>query len=297
VARAVDALKAFDVDDPDDSQLLFTLNDPLTGKRIKLKHRMKSFAKKLGADTYVDRGGIPRQWPWTPRQFRRFFAVMYIYRWFGKKETLAHHLRHHDLQTANDYLRLDPEVADIWLKEIANYKTFIAERVAANDGSFAGPMGDRLQKYIERVRRMLDQSVMIVPEEKVEVILRLMKKLHLVVTVKGWVTCCCPATQGSCERAACRKDAGFAPGSVGPDFTAAGPSICPACPWALVSEGNADFIELELDRLTETEAQASGVFAELASEKVVVLSQYRESLRKSFQSGGLNGAEPLDARR
>ncbi|WP_430257276.1 hypothetical protein [Neorhizobium sp. IRS_2294] len=282
VARAVEAMKSMDADNPDVSQSLFILNDPLTGKRIKLKHRMKSFAEKLGADAYVGRGGISLSWNWTPRQFRRFFAVLYIYRWFGKKETLAHHLRHHDLQTANDYLRLDPEVSDIWLKEIANYKTFVAERVAANDGSFAGPMGDRLQKYIERVRRVLDQNVMIIPEEKAEVILRLMKKLHLVVTVKAWVTCCCPATQGGCERAACRKDAGFASGSVGPDFVAAGPSICPGCPWALVSEGNVDFMELELEELTDTAAQASGVFAELASEKVVVLSRYRESLRKSF---------------
>lgn len=284
VARAVDALKALDLDNPDDSQLLFTLNDPLTGKRIKLKHRIKDFAERLGADNYVGKGGVSLKWNWTPRQFRRFFAVLFIYRWVGKKETLAHHLRHHDLQTANDYLRLDPEVSDIWLKEIANYKVFIAERVAANDGSFAGPLGDRLQKYIQRVRRMLDQSLMIVPEEKAEVILRLMKKLHLVVTVKGWATCCCPATQGGCERAACRKDAGFAPGSVGPDFVAAGPSICPSCPWALISEGNVDFIELELEELSETAAQASGVFAELAKEKVVVLSQYRESLRNSFNS-------------
>jgi hypothetical protein len=268
-----------DVDNPAEDQRLFTLNDPVTGKRINLKHNVQGIAKKLGADSYVRRNSVTEKWHWTPRQFRRFFAVMFIYRWFGKKETLAHHLRHFDLQTANDYLRLDPETSDIWLKEIADYKAFVAEKVVANDGSFLGPMGDRLQKYIERVRRMLNESVMIVPEEKAEVILRLMKKLHLVVTVKPWVTCCCPNTQGGCERAACRKDAGFAAGSVGPDFVAAGPSICPGCPWALISQGNIDFIELELEEVTESAAQVSGAFAELASEKVVALSRYRESLR------------------
>ncbi len=279
VARAVEFLKGLDVDDPADEQKLFTLNDPISGKRIKLKHNVKGLAAKLGTDSYVRRDGVAEMWEWTPRQFRRFFAVLFIYRWFGKKETLAHHLRHYDLQTANDYLRLDPETSDTWLREIANYKSFVAEKVAANDRQFVGPMGDRLQKHIDRVRRMIDQNLMIVPEEKAEVILRLMKKLHLVVTVKPWATCCCPNTQGGCERAACRKDTGYAPGATGPDFVAAGPAICPGCPWALISQGNIEYIELELEELTESTAQVSGVFAELASEKIVALSQYRESLR------------------
>ncbi|MBX5014950.1 hypothetical protein [Rhizobium lentis] len=280
VARVVETLKAFDLSEPGDDQRLFRLNDPVSGKKIKLLHNMNGLAAKLGANTCVNRGGVEQQWIWTPRQFRRFFAVLYIYRWFGKKETLAHHLRHRDLETANDYLVLDPEVSDIWLKEIADYRTFIAERVVAKDKAFIGPMGDRLQKYIQRVRRTLDQSVMIVSEEKAEVILRLMKKLHLVVTVKPWATCCCPNTQGGCERAACRKDVGFRPGETGPDFIAAGPSICPGCPWALISEGNEDYIGQELEELTESVAQVSGAFADLASEKIVVLSQYRESLRE-----------------
>ncbi|OLP44546.1 site-specific integrase [Rhizobium oryziradicis] len=280
VARAVETLRSFDVDDPDEDQRLFTLNDPATGKRIKLDPAIQSIARTLGAAKYSDKHGQVLEWKWTPRQFRRFFAVMYIYRWQGKKETLAHHLRQYDLETANDYLHLDPEAAMIWLKEITAYKVFVAERVAANDDEFVGAMGDRFRKFVKRVQRKLDETVMVVSEQRAAIILRLMAKQHIVLTVKPWATCCCPHTEQGCERAACRQAAGFEKGDVGPDFRAAAPSVCPSCPWALISQGNVSYIESEIEELTETATQATGVFAELASEKVVVLSRYRDSLKR-----------------
>ncbi|MBB3352681.1 integrase [Rhizobium sp. BK049] len=279
VARAVEALRAFDVDNPDDGQNLFTLNDPVSGRRIKLKATIKGIAHKFGVDSYVDRGGKKLAWEWTPRQFRRFFAVLFIYRYHGKKETLAHHLRHYDLETANDYLRLDPETSAIWLKEMAGYKIFVAHRIAEGD-ELVGAMGDRLKKFVQRLRRKFEDAVKIVPERMAAIILRSMSKQHLVLTPKPWATCCCPHTEGGCERAACRKEAGFEQGAVGPDFAVAGPAICPACPWALISQGNVGYIELEIEELEASAVQASGVFAELASEKVVVLSKYRESLKR-----------------
>lgn len=280
VARAVETLRSFDADDPGEDQRLFTLNDPATGKRIKLNPGIQSIARTLGVAKYTDKNGQALEWKWTPRQFRRFFAVMFIYRWQGKKETLAHHLRHYDLETANDYLRLDPEAAAIWLKEITAYKVFVAERVAANDEEFVGAMGDRFRKFVKRVRRKLDETVMVVSEQRAAIILRLMAKQHIVLTVKPWATCCCPHTEQGCERAACRQESGFEKGDFGPDFRAAGPSICPSCPWALISQGNVNYIELEIEEMTETAAQATGVFAELASQKVVVLSKYRDSLKR-----------------
>ncbi|TAW57585.1 site-specific integrase [Rhizobium ruizarguesonis] len=279
VARAVETLRAFDEDRASDSDLLFYFTDLKSGERRKIKaeERINVTARMVGAEAYQDKLGETRAWHWTTRQFRRFFAVLYIYRWYGKKETIAHHLRHYDLETANDYLRLDAETSATWLKEMENYKLFLAERIAANDDSVTGGMGERLKKYAAKVRRMLDQNVKVVPEGMVSAILRTMSRNHLVLTPKMWVTCTCPRTEDACRRAACRKLAGHEADDVGPDFAAAGPAVCPDCPFALLMDDNVQYLEAEIEELDATAREVSGIFAELAGANVVTMSSYREA--------------------
>ncbi|MGO8661533.1 hypothetical protein ACC805_12235 [Rhizobium ruizarguesonis] len=281
VARAVEALSAFDDGGASDSDHLFQLTDPESGKRrkIRVEDRINVMARLVGADTYQDTAGETRAWHWTTRQFRRFFAVLYIYRWYGKKETVAHHLRQYDIESANDYLRLDPETSAIWLKEMENYKLFLAERIAANDDSVTGGMGKRLKKFALKVRRKLEQNLKVVPEAMVSAILRTMSHNHLVLTPKMWVTCTCPRTEDASRRAACRKFACHQPDDVGPDFAAAGPAVCPECPFALLMEENLQYLEVEIEELDSTARGASGIFAELAAANVVTMSTYRGAMK------------------
>ncbi|MDX0563782.1 hypothetical protein GOD83_06825 [Sinorhizobium medicae] len=280
VAKAVECLLALGEAEAKEDGLLFHMNSLRYGRVVKpIFHRkIKDLARHLDSEAYVDSDGHQRRWIWEPRQFRRFFAVMFIYRFHGQKETLAHHLRHYDLETANDYLQLDPETSSIWLKEMANFRVHVATRIARGDNDFVGAMGDRLKKLAQRLRRMFEERVKLVPEKMAGVILKAMSKHHLVLKPKAWATCTCPQAETGARRAACRRVGGAASGEIGPDFESAAPSVCPGCPWALISQANVEYMSVEIEELERSAAQASGAFAELAMAEVIILSKYRESL-------------------
>lgn len=61
---------------------------------IEVGRYLDDFSKLVGVPTYKARDGKGEPWHWHPHQFRRFFAVLYFYRFDGASiEALSHHLR------------------------------------------------------------------------------------------------------------------------------------------------------------------------------------------------------------
>lgn len=285
VARAVEVLRSLTPDGrgaPDGP--LFQYLDPVTHKYSELgpERLLNPFAKSIGAREYAnDNNEKPKTWNWITRQFRRFFAVLFFYRYRGKLETLAHHLRHFNLQMTNDYVTLDPENAKIWTQEVWNYQVEVARDLVSGRSVYSGPMGKRLNKLVARLRDKFSSSVLVVSEIMGKALLRQMKKNQMVLTPKPWVTCTCPRSRRGCEKAACRKLAGFDINDIGPDFAAAGPTVCPECPWALIGPENLAHMDEQLEAMSVDTPSEHGVtiFAELQAANVIALGRFRDHLK------------------
>lgn len=284
VARAVKVLSSLS-DEPDEGEVgtLFTWFDPNLDRVVELKpeDRINDFAKLVGAHEHANDNGVKAPWHWTTRQFRRFFAVLFIYRYRGRKEVLAHHLRHFNLTMTDDYTSLDPEQAKIWIKEIHDYKVTIARDIVSGRVSYTGPMGEQLRKVHEKFASIFAKNVRVVSEATARVLLRTVTKRHLVFTPKPWVTCTCPRNASGSEKAACRKLVGFEEGEVGPDFAAAGPTVCPGCPWALIGPENIEYMDKELQAMRSSfmlEDEPT-IFGELRDANIFTLESYRNTLK------------------
>ncbi|NTG00858.1 hypothetical protein G6L33_11485 [Agrobacterium rhizogenes] len=287
VARAVQVLSSFNADaegggDGDPNALLFSYLDPVSAKIVDLapEGKINDFARSVGAVEYTNDNGDTLSWHWQPRQFRRFFAVLYIWRYKGKFESLSHHLRHFNLEMTNDYVTLDPENAREWSREVWNFRVEIIKDLVSGESVYTGPMGERLNNLVKRLRQKFS-DVQIIPEFLAQAVIRQMEKGSVVVTPKPWVTCCCPRTAGGCAKAACRKKVGFEDGDVGPDYAAAGPTVCPGCPWALIGPENINYFDSELRALTPNlgvEDDGPTIFGELQAANVVTLSEFRETI-------------------
>lgn len=284
VARAVKVLSSLG-NQPAEGEdgNLFDWYDPILERLVDLKPEggINEFARLVGAHEHANDNGVTEPWHWTTRQFRRFFAVLFIYRYRGKKEVLAHHLRHFNLTMTDEYTALDPEQSKIWIQEIHNFKVSIARDIVNGRATYTGPMGEQLKKLNEKFSAIFSDKVRVVSEATARVLLRSVTKRHLVFTPKPWVTCCCPRNSTGSDRAACRKVAGSEPGEIGPDFVAAGPTVCPGCPWALINQENIAYMDKELDAMRSSFVleDEPTIFGELQAANVFKLESYRKTLQ------------------
>ncbi|TBC84264.1 hypothetical protein [Rhizobium ruizarguesonis] len=283
VARAVNVLCSFHPNGDDNPKgTIFEYLEPISGRIVDLapEGKINDFARTAGAIEYANDNGENLSWGWQTRQFRRFFAVLYMWRYKGKFESLSHHLRHFNLDMTNDYVTLDPENAKEWTREVWNFRVDIMRDLVSGRTTYTGPMGERLNKLVKRLREKFS-DVQIIPEFLAKAVIRQMDKASVVLTPKPWVTCGCPRTANGCAKAACRKKAGFDVGALGPDFAAAGPTVCPGCPWALIGSENIAYYDEELRAIPPDHQgfeQGPTIFSELRAANVMVLSEFRDSL-------------------
>ncbi|MBM3092214.1 hypothetical protein GFB56_15515 [Ensifer sp. T173] len=287
VELAVRTLQSFTSEIFDEKQKLISYYNPTVGTYVspRIHANINEFAGSVGATQYVDTKKVPRNWHWVTRQFRRFFAVLFHYRYKGKIETLAHHLRHFDLEVTNDYVTLDPDNARVWAEEAWNFQIGIARSVASGETTYVGPLAEQLKKLAARLRRKFGE-IRIVTESMAKMLAGTMGRNQLVLSPKLWVTCACPRTRSGCARAACQKLNG-SDTDIGPNFAAAGPHVCPGCPFAIFDSDNLSFIDQELEFLSHTanaQGEANTIFGELQRANVVVLSQYRDKLKAAAES-------------
>ncbi len=285
VAKAVKVLRQLSGDgEGDPTGLLFDYVDPVLKRTVTLapEEYLNAFAASVGATEYVHQDtGETRTWTWWTRQFRRFFAVLFHYRYNGKISTLAHQLRHFDSQMTNDYVTLDPENAKIWLQEVWNFQIEIARDIVSGRTTYKGPMGKRLNDLVNRLRSMFSDKITVVSEAAGRALVRQLRKGQHVLTPKSWVTCTCPNNRKGCSKAACRKVAGYLDNDIGPDFSNAGPSVCPDCPFAMIGPENLRYINEQI-ALTAAQVNASGgeftIFGELQAANLISITGFRDKM-------------------
>lgn len=280
VARAVATLGDLALVRQHPEGALFRYFDPVQKQSVRHapEKRLNEFANEIGAGSYA-KAGEAVMWHWTPRQFRRFFAVMFIYKYKGKRETLAQALRQYDQNSASAYLRLDPKVDAIWIKEIWNFQVEIAAEIAQGKTVYRGGLGDRLNKLRARLMRKFGEKIMVIPERMANFFLKDLQRNQAVVRVLPHALCTCPETRAAALKAQCRKGIKLGDDEVGPRVGRGGVAVCPWCPFALIGPEHAEHYDVELEALEASLQQdyvePASLFAELQAANVVHIRHFR----------------------
>jgi len=279
-ARAVMTLRDLALATERADKALFRYFDPVQKQCVRHapEKRLNDFANEVGAGSFA-RAAEVVPWHWTTRQFRRFFAVMFIYKYRGKRETLAHALRHYDQTSTAAYLRLDPKVDAIWIKEIWNFQVDIANDIAEGRAVYRGGYGDKLNKLRERLLRKFGERIKIIPERIAGLILKDLQRNQAVVRVLPHALCTCPETREAALKAQCRKGTKLDSGDVGPRVGRGGVRVCPGCPFALIGPEHLEHYDTESSLLEQSSEQyfvePKSVFAELQTANAVHIRQFR----------------------
>ena len=246
-------------------------------ERIDVGKHLDEFAASVGVPAFAEKDGEKTYWHWHPHQFRRFFAVLYFYRFEGATiEALSHHLRHFNIAMTRRYVTMDPEVAALWLDVEWGYMGDIARQIVYGERSVAGAAGLRLEKAARRLLDTFRRTLTVVtPDRLASALMHHMRRKGLVLTPKPWVTCTCPETLDAARIAACRSNEGEAATSVGPDFASAGPTACSKCPHGMTSKSQRSFVEEELafaEGAARSTSTANTIFGALQKYRVVTLT-------------------------
>lgn len=296
VAQAVHTLQALSAGAriQSGSELLFQWLSP-NGEIIFFDcgRTLDEFASTVGVPPHRQQDGSHRTWHWHPHQFRRFFAILYFYRFEGASiEALSHHLRHFSLEMTRRYVTQDPEVAALWTDVEWGYMGHVARSIAAGERSVSGAAGTRLKKLAYRLLDLFRRKLQVISPDRVGAALKLvMQRQGMVLTPKPWVTCSCPSTLDAAAIAACRRQTTHKDNAIGPDFAHAGPTVCSACPHAITQAGNSSAVDSELSRLESvslSKPRRGTLFGELEDARLVELHTVRKS-RYEFESQAERG--------
>lgn len=249
--------------------------------RLDLGRQIDAFAAWAGVPMHGRFGEEPSAWHWHPHQFRRFFAILYFYRFEGANiETLSHFLRHFSLEMTRRYVTQDPEVAAIWTDVEWGYMGHIARSISAGERAVSGGAGERLKRLAKRLIDLFRRRLQIVEPDRIGAsLMLLMQRSGMVLTPKPWVTCSCPQTAEAAARAACRQEVEGTQGAIGPDFAQAGPTVCSNCPHAIAEADRTSVVDDELSHLmaaTMNESRAGTIFGELEAARVITLQQVKQ---------------------
>ncbi|ULR90350.1 hypothetical protein [Comamonas sp. B21-038] len=158
---------------------------------------------------FVDVPPLPdgSRWSFHPHQFRRFFAVLYVWCYeLADWGALAYHLRHFDLEMTRRYVT-DAELGGILHQANRERTAEILASVAAGNVHLAGASGARLDESLRKLYARLAHSVQIVPERKLQQrVLRLVERTGLELKALPWGYCASPQAKGPTAR--CTNGAG-----------------------------------------------------------------------------------------
>lgn len=249
--------------------------------RFDIGRHLDEFAEKVKVPLHRTLDGSEVAWHWHAHQFRRFFAVLYFYRFEGATiETLSHHLRHFSLEMTRRYVTQDPEVAALWNDVHWGYMSDVARSIVAGERSVSGAAGERLKKIAQRLVDMFRHKLLVTSPERVGASLTLiMERRGMVLTPKPWATCTCPKTRDAAAQAACRRGQTLDANAVGPDFAQASPMVCGPCPHAITERSKLPLVNAAVDHLKSAAAsiaRAGTLFGLLEKAKVVELCKARD---------------------
>jgi len=186
-------------------------------------------------------------WHFTPHQFRRFFAIAYIWRYqFGDLGALAHHLRHFSLRMTLRYVT--EAIAGMVIEEERAMTTTVFVEAAQGNRQLGGSAGSRFMQLLTKAKNEISVKVRIIlPARLKAYVERFVGRSGVLLKCNPWSYCTCPLTVEGAARANCRSgSADPQPDARGPDLAEAKPETCAKCIFNLTDACFRPFLEREI---------------------------------------------------
>jgi integrase len=154
---------------------------------------LASFTREFGYFVDVPPLADGTRWTFHPHQFRRFFAVLYVWCYeLADWGALAHHLRHFNLEMTRRYVT-DAELGGILHQANRERTAQILAAVTLGNAPLAGIGGTRLQEALRSLTARLVHRVQVVPERKIhQRILRFVDRADVHLKALPWGYCASP---------------------------------------------------------------------------------------------------------
>ncbi|WP_332853628.1 hypothetical protein [Duganella sp. S19_KUP01_CR8] len=188
---------------------------------------------------FIDVPPLPDQTRWTfrPHQFRRFFAIVYIWVYEGGNwGALSYFLRHFDSTMTKRYV-MDPVVGKIFAQVSQERTVKILVDVAFGRTRVSGKQAERLVEATEKLHVRLAQKIQVVSERKLyQRVQRLIERSAIQLVGLPWSFCA--SSPGSTAPHICNSDP-----SAGPEVNKATFNICSKCEHQFLTPAFAPFLE------------------------------------------------------
>ena len=162
------------------------------------------------------------RWTFKPHQFRRFFAILYIWIYdLGDLPALSELLRHSNLEQTRRYTR-DHELGHIISMVDREHTASIMTATVLGGMPVSGTAGIRLNEVAKRMYERMSSAVQPVSERKLhQRILKFVERTGLTIKAFPWGFCAINATS--------KNELPCAPGEEVPDYLNASASNCDQC--------------------------------------------------------------------
>ncbi|MET0035988.1 MAG: hypothetical protein ABW097_08800 [Candidatus Thiodiazotropha lotti] len=185
-------------------------------------------------------------WVFTAHQYRRFFALIYYYRYEDAHlGTLSYHLRHFDIEMTKRYVT-DKEFMKELREVSAEWSASVLRGVQAGtrslEGRGANKLAKKLHNWTEHFRGIVD---VVAPQLAVEKMFRYLKHVGAEFRQQLWGSVCvCPENTKLASKSNCADSEGK------PQFDIESGNLCRECPFNLRDKkatSHHDSIDVELD--------------------------------------------------
>jgi len=151
------------------------------------------------------------KWIFSSRQFRRLFAITYIWRWGGDVPSLGYMLRHRDLDRVYRYV-LEAESGAIFADSPRYFTYEVMKSLALGKVTMGAPGGDAASAALRELKEDLEIRTKILDVDRLSgAVEQWVDNCHLILRQNPWVFCGCPTDHPTSE-AICRHGCpGFGP--------------------------------------------------------------------------------------
>lgn len=214
--------------------------------------------------------GTEEHWRFAPHQFRRFFALLYFWR-FEKADlaALSHHLRHFDLEMTRRYV-MDVEFNLMWKETETEWREHFLREVVEGSRSVGGKAGERLKREAAKLLALYRRKIEVVaPERVVSRLSQLAERWGAEFKQFIWGTiCACPKNTALAVHAKCKGGK-----HVGPNYANARDEFCAQCPFAIRTQAFQAHLSSRIDsnKAIIAGTRAGTIVAELAAENITTL--------------------------
>ncbi len=235
--------------------------------------KVSSFAITGSLQNLYDHFVISRtdvEWNFSPHQFRRFFALIYYYRYEGAAiGPLSYHMRHFNLEMTRKYITdtdFHKEMKDVGEEWTALFLRQILSGKRKVGGRGGEKIKKKLQDWVDHFRGRVD---VVERERVVQKMLRYMKRVGSTFTQHVWgTTCSCPVDTSLAALAHCRNQDGK------PDFSNGTEELCGGCPFSIHEERYSSGVAKSLRSIDNTRkvCRKNSILNELSGVKISSLN-------------------------